>query len=444
VRDARVRDSVRQFFVKGGIAPSRVIVAASGGIDSTALLLLLRDDGVRAAHVNHHLRGEESDADEAFVRDFCAASNIPLDVADGTLDPLRVKAVGIEAAAREVRYARLHEIRERNGAQWIATAHQKNDQAETVLMRLLTGSGIAGLRGIHPVREDGFIRPLLDVTRAELEDVLREYGVTAREDRSNRDPRFLRNRVRVFLRELDAAGNLARIAEQAHAQWPVLEAAIDAAETECCQIAEDATTFMRLPDNDWLRGALLQRHIRRLDPGARDFDVRTIDLDSKRVSVTKRLELIRNGSGYTLTRRREPAPPIADVEFTTDAFLPELEQTIRVERRLQPENRQSSRQLIQLPADAEPHFTVRSRRPGDRFHPLGFAHPKKLKDFLIDRKIARDSRDRLPLLCWNGEIVWIAGVEVSERFKVTNPLHGTLYEVWLEGSGGDDADHAPL
>ncbi|HEX7828518.1 MAG TPA: tRNA lysidine(34) synthetase TilS, partial [Thermoanaerobaculia bacterium] len=132
---------INEFFANHGIGACSVIAAVSGGVDSTALLLILadlRDRGflILAAHVNHHLRGAESDDDEAFVRDLCAQLDIALDVADGTLDPERIRARGIEAAAREVRYARLLEIRERRDAQFIATAHQKNDQAETVLMRL--------------------------------------------------------------------------------------------------------------------------------------------------------------------------------------------------------------------------------------------------------------------------------------------------------------------
>ncbi|HEX2835098.1 MAG TPA: tRNA lysidine(34) synthetase TilS [Thermoanaerobaculia bacterium] len=430
------REAVRAFLESHGIRAAQVIVALSGGTDSTALLLLLHAEkmALRAAHINHHLRGDESDKDQAFVEELCARLQVALDLADGTLAPDRIKAVGIEAAAREVRYARLQEIRERCGARYIATAHQKNDQAETVLMRLLTGSGMAGLRGIHPMREDGFIRPLLEVTREQLEAVLAEQAITAREDRSNRDPRFLRNRIRGIVRELDATDNLAKIAAQAREQWPLLERAIDAAETQCCIIEASRTRFVSWPDDSWLKGALLQRHIRRLDPGARDFDARKIDTNAKRVSVTKELELAGN-----VLQRRTARTTFASIDFEREAFIPELHATIHVQ-----EPPSGKRQRIQLPLHARPRFTVRPRKAGDTFHPLGAAQPKKLKDFLIDRKIPRDSRDRLPLLVWNGEIVWIAGVEVSERFKVTEPAHGMLYEVWLEGQGGDDGDHAPL
>ncbi|MFZ2490319.1 MAG: tRNA lysidine(34) synthetase TilS, partial [Thermoanaerobaculia bacterium] len=198
-------DVIRRFLSLHGIPPCTLVAAVSGGTDSTALLILLtdlRDDGyeVVAAHVNHHLRGAESDEDEAFVRTRCESLGVDLRVCDGTLAPRSVRSLGIEAAAREVRYRRLNEVRERTGARCVATAHQKDDQAETVLMRLRHGSGIEGLRGIHPVRDDGVVRPLLSVRRKQLEELLAARRIAARHDRSNDDLRFERNRVRALLR----------------------------------------------------------------------------------------------------------------------------------------------------------------------------------------------------------------------------------------------------
>ena len=425
---------IRRFFIEHAIAPCRVAAAVSGGVDSSALLLALMDlrkDGyaIECVHVNHHLRGADSDADEQFVRELCSRLEVPLHVMDGTLDPERVRARGIEAAAREVRYARFREI----GADYVATAHQKNDQAETVLMRLLTGSGMAGLRGIHPLRGDGIIRPLLEVTRAEIEAFLGEHGIVPRVDRSNDDPRFLRNRIRALLREIGGIDALANVAEQARSMWPILEKAIDEAERTHVEIRDDETRFKSWPEDPWLRGALLQRHIRRLDPEARDYDATRIAeevTNIKRASITKNLELTNN------VLRRPPQPTEDfEIELTpnTPAFIPQLGITMHLR---QPTT--DNRQQFELPQNADPTFTVRNRRAGDRFQPLGMAMPKKLKDFLIDRKIAADLRDRLPLLVWNGEIVWVAGVEVSERFKVTG-AGGALYEVWM-----DETDQAPL
>jgi len=307
-------EAVRQYFVKLGRESCAIVAAVSGGADSTALLLALADlrgDGfvIHAAHVNHHLRGADSDADEAFAHDLCARLGIALHVADGTLDADRIRERGIEAAAREVRYARLREIREAAGADLVATAHQKNDQAETVLMRLLTGSGIAGLRGIHPLRDDGFARPLLDVTREEIDAFLRERGVEPRHDRSNDDPRFLRNRVRLLVRELGAVANLTALAEQARALWPILERAIDEAERACADVREHETHFHRWPDDPWLRQALLHRHIHRLDANAREVSAKDLtrlasEIDAiKRVSVTKTLELARTKDALVLRHR---------------------------------------------------------------------------------------------------------------------------------------------
>jgi len=427
-----ITDALHRFFAAHAIEHGPLVVAVSGGIDSSALLIALAELGafeLVAAHVNHCLRGAESDEDEAFVRDLCATLGVPLRVAAGDLDAEAVRHRGVEAAARQVRHARLHEIRAEAGARYICTAHQKNDQAETIVMRLMTGGGIAALRGIHPVRDDGVIRPLLEVTRAEIERFLAERGISARFDRSNADPRFVRNRVRVLLRELGAEDidNIASVAAQARQAWEILERAVDAAED--VEATADSTRFRSLPADAWLRQALLRRHITRLDPGARDVDVVRLaeQLDSgKRVSVSKLLEL----EGGVLGRVREPVPHF-EVPLAPDqpARIPGSIVTIRPTANGQRPTANS--QVIQLPKGADPHFTVRNRLPGDRFQPLGFPHEKKLKDLLIDRKIAARIRDRIPLLIWNGAIVWVAGVEVSEKFKVTGG-DADRYEVSIE------------
>jgi tRNA(Ile)-lysidine synthase len=440
--------ALRQFFIKSGVKPCRIVAAVSGGVDSTALLLALaglRDEGfaIEAAHVNHHLRGEESDADEHFVRELCRDLDIALHVADGTLDPARIRDRGIEAAAREVRYEKLAEIRTATGARYVATAHQKNDQAETVLMRLLGGSGIAGLRGVHPMREDGFIRPLLDVTRAELAAFLAARNITPRHDRSNDDPRFLRNRVRTLIRDLGATDNLAAVASQAREQWPTLERAIDEAEREHVEITNEETRFRSWPEAEWLRGALLQRHIRRLDPTARDYDARRIasELESiRRTTITKSIELI-NRNGTLILRKAPSASESFELEVTPLAptVIPNLGKTFHLAK-TDGQPTTDNRQHFQLPDQANELFLLRNRRPGDRFQPLGMSNPKKLKDFLIDRKIPVELRDRLPLLLWNDEIVWVAGVAISERFKVTDSAGG-IYAVWMEDSGAADDEH---
>jgi tRNA(Ile)-lysidine synthase len=423
-------DFIRRFLAAHAPDVRRVVAAVSGGGDSTALLLALselRDDvTVVAAHVNHHLRGQESDGDESFVRDLCAQLGIELHVHDGTLDPERVRSDGIEAAARHVREMRLQEVRQRTACDVIATAHQQNDQAETVMMRLLTGGGAAAMRGIHPLRADGFIRPLLEVSRQEICAYLQAFGITPRHDRSNDDPRFLRNRVRALLRG-SAPAPLARVAAQARAQWRVLEAAVDAAED--VEMSEEMTMFRSLPDDAWLRQALLHRHIVRLDPaharnvGAQDLE--RLAQTRKRTSVTKSLELLPREGTLILRLKPQPTDPF-ELPLTIDhpAVIETVQTTITIERTMNNGPR-STGQPITLPKGTTPQFTVRNRRPGDRFHPLGYPSPTKLKDFLINRRIPREQRDRIPLVLWRGEIIWVAGVAVSET--VRNGGEGDVY-----------------
>jgi len=424
--------AIRRFFAEHALAPKCVVAAVSGGFDSTAMLLALAELRpelqVVAAHVNHRLRGEESDGDEAFVRDLCARLGVTLHVADGALDRTAVRDRGIEAAAREVRFAWLQEIRRLTGADFIATAHQRNDQAETVLMRLMSGGSPAALRGIHPVRDDGIIRPLLDVPRHEIVAFLETRGIKPRVDRSNSDPRFLRNRVRILLQNApaEAVGNLARTATLARAQWLVLERAIDAAED--VETTGNQTRFRSMPDDVWLRQALLHRHIVRLDR-MHARDVSAVDLERlaretrPRITVTKALELLRRGEAVILRRIPAPVPPF---EERLTPGTPALGVTVRAGREAAGGPAGVNRQLIQLPPGASPEFLVRNRRNGDRFHPLGYPAPTKLKDFLIGRKVPREERDHIPLVTWNGEIVWVAGVAVSENFR-TSERPGDVY-----------------
>lgn len=207
------------------------IVAVSGGPDSVALLRALIPENPIAAHVNHQLRGDESDADEAFVREL--ASSLGVGFRSIRIDVKREAAGGnLEAAARRLRYQWLKSVAQETGAAWIATGHTADDQAETVLHRLIRGSGLQGLRGIAAVRECGsvrIVRPLLTVRRTEIIEYLDSLRQPYRTDSSNADPRFTRNRIRAVLLPLmrtfnpDVAAALCRLAEQAEETHALFE-----------------------------------------------------------------------------------------------------------------------------------------------------------------------------------------------------------------------------
>lgn len=211
-----------------GVGREPGVVAVSGGADSVALLRALVAAGtgpLTVAHVNHRLRGAESDGDAAFVAELAGSLGLPVRL--GSAD---VAAVGgnLEATARRLRYGWLADVAADAGAKWIATGHTADDQAETVLHRLVRGTGLQGLRGIHavqspPVATGGLylLRPLLTVTRADVLELLTELKLPHRTDSSNADPRFTRNRIRAELLPLlktfnpDVVAALARLAEQA-------------------------------------------------------------------------------------------------------------------------------------------------------------------------------------------------------------------------------------
>jgi tRNA(Ile)-lysidine synthase len=448
-------DAIDDFLAGQRIGPSHLLVACSGGIDSTALLVALgdlRERGFRVtcAHVNHHLRGEESDEDEDFLKRLCAELHVPLAIADGTCEPQAIRHRGLESAAREVRQEALKKLGARVGADFIVTAHQLNDQAETVLMRLVTGSGIERLRGIAPRTDDGFLRPLLSLSRTEIEAFLAERGLSGRRDSSNADRRFLRNRMRHELLPMLEACNprimqtLAETAEQTGAVIELLEPLIDAARQRAIRRSPDEAAFRvdAMPENRWLRNALLHREIRRLDPAAREIsaaDLRRLSdalATTTRISVTKELELVSRGAERILRRRLPVSQPFeSPIEVGNTVQIPGQAirvSLVRAQDAASGARGDPTRQLFQLPPGSDHgSFSVRNRRPGDRFRPLGLREEKKLNRFLIDRKIPKDDRERLPLLLWNGRIVWVAGVAVSDEFKVTD-LPGDIYEVSWE------------
>ena len=444
---------LRQFLSDLRIEPCGIVVAASGGADSTALLVAMReleDEGysVTAAHVNHALRGAESDEDESFLQRLCGERRIPFRAFRGDLDPLLVRESGVEAAARHIRYELLESARVESGARFIATGHTGRDQAETLLMRFITGSGPSRLRGIAPIAGT-VIRPLLEAGREDVESFLNERGIETRNDSSNDDPRFLRNRIRheILPRLLAINPNLyatlGETAKQARSEQAVLDRVIREASSAWIVESDDSARFFleNLPADRWLVQAGLARQIRRLDPAwrsvsAADLTRLAAQLETLgRVSVTAALELVRWGSGVTLRKRDRPTvgpfEMAMEIEVPTD--VPQIGK--RMILRKAPGTAQAVGERFQLPEDVPGTFAVRNRRAGDRFHPTGGSRERSLSDIFIERRIPRELRDSIPILTWNGEIVSVIGLGVSEPFRPRGSGSGEeAYVIILEES----------
>ena len=433
--------------LRGGEA---VLTALSGGADSVALLHVLRalapelGLSLHAVHVDHGLR-PESGADADFVGELCRAWDVPLRVA--RVEVLRDPAAGwdgLEAAARRARYAAFRRAAAEAGAARVATGHTADDQAETVLMRLLEGAGPRGLGGIAPVR-GAYVRPLIEARRSEIEAYLRAHGIEWVEDATNRDPRFLRNRVRgdvlPFLAARLDPGIVARLgdgAARARALVAELEREAQAALArlgvrEADGIVLPAAALAAMPEElgaEVLRAAAaaLGDGGSRRAAGERALR-RALDPRRGRAGRIGRLVCERSGrwirvgsaAGRELVERRWPVPGTL--------ALPEIDGALeaRWHARGAPTwpGRNAHRALFD--ADRLPALlTVRARRPGDRFRPWGGPGERRLKTFLIDEGVPRWRRGRVPLVEAGGEIIWVAGLRRGLAAPVTDATQRIL------------------
>jgi tRNA(Ile)-lysidine synthase len=455
-------DSVRRTIRTHGLLPqgSRVAVALSGGADSVALLLALREiaktEGFRvagAAHLNHQLRGADSDADEQFCRGLAEKLRVPIEVERVDVARLARDTGGsIEHAAHVARYDFFDRAAARLDATAVAVAHTKDDQAETFLLRLLRGAGPRGLSGMHPCAGI-VVRPLLDTSRSDVRHFLRAQDVAFREDASNADIAIPRNRIRHELLPLletrfapgivDVLDREAAIARE-DAEY-LDEAARSAAARlivrTSCAVELNADALVAEPP------AIARRVIRlaqQMAAGPEPF----IGFDAveavRRFAVSKstgQLDLPghrvnRRGGALVLTesRGREKPAPAADFSYQLDVpgqvAVPEAACAISADTRPVPPGRaaaelfsragKSNEAVIEAGRLAAP-LSVRNRRRGDSFRPLGLNGRKKLQDYFVDAKIDRFEREITPVIVDSaGQIVWVAGHALAEEFRVTD------------------------
>jgi tRNA(Ile)-lysidine synthase len=431
-----------------------VLVALSGGPDSVALLHVLQTLERRghlivagAAHFNHQLRGVEADADELFCRELAASVRLPILAGRGDVRRMaRESGRSIEDAARTARYRFLNGAAASLEAVAVAVGHSLEDQAETFLLRLIRGAGPAGLAGVRP-RAGIVIRPLLEISRAELRAYAAEHGLTFREDPSNADVGIPRNRVRAellpHLQQFSPAiaATLARQAALARIDDEFLEgAAIERARSIVLQ--EDNGVALDAPALAALHPALASRVARAALQAAAPGRFIGFQHVDDLLDLTRRPDgssvalpgLVATRKGARLVLGNAPAPPFAN-SFSIPLSIPgEVEAAgWTVSARcpaavpLQPLVARGHAVVVAAGPLRYP-LAVRSRRPGDRFKPIGMGgRGRKLQDFLVDRKIARTDRDTLPLVVDRDDrIVWIVGQSVAEDFRVTAPEKGVI------------------
>lgn len=434
----------KQDLLKAG---DRVLLAVSGGIDSVVLLdLCLRvrswvDLTLAIAHVNHGLRGRLADRDEAFVRDLSRIQGLPFySIKVNAKKYSKIQKLSPEEGAREVRFRFLESLLNRLEFDRLALGHQANDQAETILMNLLRGSGLRGLGGIRPKR-DRIIHPLLFASRKEIESYAENQGLIFVDDASNRDRHFLRNKIRWdvigkleklmgsrVVSSICRTGKLASETEEflesmalkARRQITVSETSseivldipkflhyTDAVQkTLIIQILEESFPQKRIRSSEILRILCLAEEGRSGGVVELENDVRVVRSRDDLAFVKKRPSL--------------PQTPIlvgqvvdlddVGVRFRSSLFRKNEEDILF--------SKDSTVEYIDYDALTFP-LALRSYYPGDWFIPLGMGGKKKLHDFFVDEGIPVYRRSSVPLLVGGENILWIVGHRIDDRFKVT-------------------------
>jgi tRNA(Ile)-lysidine synthase len=437
-----------------------VVVAVSGGPDSICLLHILyvlrKTLGVDlfVAHFDHGLRPGEDEAETAFVESMAESMGLSFATREGRVNPGK----SLEERARTQRYAFLEEVRERFAARKIALGHQRNDQAETVLMRLLRGSGVAGLSGIRPIRDATFIRPLLELRRSEIETYILKRELPFKTDPTNLESRFLRNRVRLELlpklREFQprVVDILALTADRLRADHEYLEGIAKAWVKKEATFPSDDQVAIAVPLFRKLENAIRNRVIRHcVNAAGGNPD----GLTQRQINAVERLAMGRRPQaeahlpkGLTVRRTydhmvfgRSPQVDPSDYSCVLKGpgrfFIQGLGCSVIVERL--PDEKTIIREHAPWTAcfdEGEITFPLilRSFRPGDRFVPLGMTGHKKLKDFFVDLKIPSRMRHRTPILACGNRIVWVCGLRMDERFKVSEKTREILKITFPEGS----------
>lgn len=447
----KIKETIKKYRM---LSPGdRVLVAVSGGPDSVCLLSVLQalakefDLALQVAHLDHMFRGKES-ADEAlFVANLAKKLGIP-----ATLEQIDVPAfcrergLSSQEGAREVRYAFLQRIAEKKGSCRIALGHTSDDQAETVIMRLLRGAGTSGLSAIPPVR-DSIIRPLINITRDEVMRSLEETGLAYVMDPSNFKPVYTRNRVRLEIMPVLKRFN-PRIVETLAAEAGLLRDEDEAIDRHCAALAD--SILVRKENDLFIKRAgfniLPPAFKRRLLKKASDL----AGVKSSGLSLDQIDEAIAFMAGartgrtmnlpYGLTLGREydtffMRPGSGTIEFCIQLVVPGLtaisELGFAVEAGIQDtilgvaggleETPSSDNYVWQALFDYDkigPLLTLRSRRSGDWFCPTGMGgKSKKIQDYFVDEKVPRRKRDIIPLLCSGEDILWVVGMRTDERFQ---------------------------
>lgn len=433
----------------------KIIVGVSGGPDSMCLLHILNTlrntyfIDIVAAHLNHGLRGKDADEDEEYVKKFCEKNNIEFYSKRVNIDELsNTWGISSEMAGREARYSFFQELFRKLDANKIAIAHNANDQCETILMRIIRGTGLEGLEGIKPVRDGIYIRPLIKITRDEIEDYCDKNNINPRIDKTNLENIYSRNKVRLELIPYIKENFNSHIIEVVNRLGENIKVDNDFMEKKSkeffgkyCIVAPNKVKIKSEAFNE--HKALLSRMIRKA------FEVvkgNLVNLERVHVEYVislqggntgKEIELpggIRALNNYgEIILRKEDKNQIKrdlgiyqiDLNEKNKIGKFNIETSILDKKFVEKVKENSLEQYFDY-QKINGNISLRYRKEGDKFQPLGMKGTKKLKDIFIDLKIPKELRDDIPIICIGEEIAWIVGYRISDKFKVDKSTNKIL------------------
>ncbi len=459
----KVLDTIRSYrLIDEG---ESVLIGVSGGPDSVCLLHVLHSlvDTLHiklyAIHINHMLRGDEAKADEDYAADICRELGVPFSVSYADVAAIAKKqGMSVEEAGRKARYSEFGRYSELIGASKIAVAHNRNDQAETVMMHIIRGTGTAGLVGMEHIRGN-IIRPLLNIERSDIECYCSEAGLFPRTDSSNLREDYTRNRIRLGLIPyindqfgVNMTDSLVRLSENAAEDNRYLDACACEAYEKAAGVKETGRVELdlgKLREMDpAIRSRVMKLAISHISGSSRNIGSVHYRILSDLISggCTGSCAELPNGIRAVLsygilrvftegsgTVKVEPVPSFSrliDIPGTT--LVPELGAEISAEV-VSADNIDKCETLGYNPlvqyfdcAGINKGINIRNRQNGDIFKPYKSNGTRKLKEFFIDIKVPREKRDSIPLVCADNEVVWVVGYKISDKFRVTENTKSIL------------------
>jgi tRNA(Ile)-lysidine synthase len=431
-----VKDKFLKHLEELGLQPAadRLLLAVSGGLDSMVMLHLFATCGfsVGVAHVNFQLRGAESDEDEEFVKTWCEEHNIPFYVQRfQTNNYATERKLSIQMAARELRYAWFEELLENEGFRYVATAHHLNDSLETVLINMARGSGIEGMAGI-PLKSGNRLRPLLFASKSEIENYAADESIAWREDSSNLTDdyqrNFIRHQVIPALKKVNPSleDTFIETVSKIRGELTLLQHDLEVWKKTYWMVEGE---IIRINKDGFLPGESAAR----LWHGIKSFGfiytqcgdmLRSLHGQSGKQFLTDTHKLVIDRDFLVITPWGNSVKEVVIETKQEKAVQGSYQMSIKPALELNPSSGPAN---AFLDADKLTFPLIwRKWRPGDYFFPLGMAHRKKISDFLIDNKISLGEKDSVTVLESGGEIVWVVGHRIDNRYKLTPETRNAL------------------